>query len=100
MTTVTDDPRIVVTELPDVPTDSAFGSVLDAYAAEGFDQGYAHASRDLLAIYPLLIEQFLRNRGDLTPSVRAGIRDFSAYLQNFIGKRLTDAGFVEDGLGI
>jgi hypothetical protein len=79
--------------------DITLHSLAGAYAAEGYEQGYARGSRDLLALYPLLIEQFLHARGDVTPEIRRAVRDFGRFVEDRIGRRLDEAGFV-DGAGI
>ena len=89
---------ITVTELPDAPaSESAFNSVLEAYAGHGFDQGYARATRDLLSVYPLLVEQFLHGRKEATPQVRKLIRDFGRFVEERVGRKLEDAGFADGG---
>ena len=89
-----------VRELPDGVQDITFHSWVDSYAAEGYEHGYARGTRDLLAIYPLLIEQYLAaNHGRITPAVRAGIRAFGRFVENHVGRKLDDAGFI-DGSGI
>ena len=86
--------------LPEGVVDITFHSLADAYAAEGYEQGYARGTRDLLALYPLLIEQYLHtNHADVTPAVRQAIRAFGGFVEDRIGKRLNDAGFI-DGSGI
>ena len=104
-----EDPAITVTELPDVPTDQAFRTVLTAYAAEGYEHGYARAARDLLGLYPLLVERFLREHAsaaDVSPLVRQSVRAFGIYLADQVSRRLDEAGYddpaatVEGGLGV
>ena len=79
--------------------DTTLHSLLDVYSVQGYDQGYTRATRDLLAVYPLLIEQFLHQRSEVTPEVRRLVRDFGRFVENRVGQRLTEAGFV-DGAGI
>ena len=91
---------IAVTELPDdAVVDTTLHSLLDVYSGHGYDQGYTRATRDLLAVYPLLIEQFLHARSESTPEVRRLIRDFGRFVEERVGRRLTEAGFT-DGAGI
>ena len=90
---------ITVTELPDSFVDSTLNSLLDVYSGHGYDQGYTRATRDMLAVYPLLIEQFLHQRPQVTPEVRKLIRDFGRFVEKRVGRRLSVAGF-KDGEGI
>ena len=91
---------ITVTELPDdAVVDTTLHSLLDVYSEHGYDQGYTRATRDLLAVYPLLIEQFLHTRREATPEVRRLIRDLGRFVEERVGRKLTDAGFT-DGAGI
>lgn len=91
---------ITVTELPDdAVVDTTLHSLLDVYSEHGYDRGYTRATRDLLAVYPLLIEQFLHTRPESTPEVRTLIRDFGRFVEERVGRKLTDAGFT-DGAGI
>jgi hypothetical protein len=90
----------VVRELPEGVQDITFHSWLDSYAAEGYEHGYARGTRDLLALHPLLIEQYLAaNPGQVSPAVRAGIRSFGRFVEQHVGRKLDDAGFI-DGSGI
>ena len=100
MTRLNDARSVTVTELPDdALVDSTLHSLLDVYSDHGFDQGYNRATRDLLAIYPLLIEQFLHGRPDATPELRRVVRDFARFVEDRVDRRLSDAGFT-DGAGI
>jgi hypothetical protein len=91
---------ITVTELPeDAVVDTTLHSLLDVYSEHGYDQGYTRATRDLLAVYPLLIEQFLHTRQESTSEVRRLIRDFGRFVEERVGRQLTEAGFT-DGAGI
>ena len=91
---------ITVTELPDdAVVDTTLHSLLDVYSEHGYDQGYTRATRDLLAVYPLLIEQFLHARPESTPEIRRLIRDFGRFVEGRVGRKLHDAGFT-DGAGI
>ena len=100
MTQLHDDVSVTVTELPDDGlVDTTLHSLLDVYSEHGYDQGYTRATRDLLAVYPLLIEQFLHQRAEATPQVRKLIRDFGRFVDERIGRKLDDAGF-SDGAGI
>jgi hypothetical protein len=73
--------------------------VLHAYVSEGYEQGYARATRDLLLLYPALIEQFLLDHVETSAEVRRGIRQLGRYLHQHIGSKLDQAGFI-DGSGI
>ena len=91
-----------VRELPEGVSDITLHSWVDTFgaAAEGYEHGYARGTRDLLALYPGLIEQFLAaNHGEVTPAVRAGIRAFGRFVEDHVGRKLDDAGFI-DGSGI
>ncbi len=91
---------ITVTELPDeVRVDSAFHSVLESYSGHGYEQGYSRATRDVLSVFPLLIEQFLHKRRDATPQVRRALRDFGHFVEDRIARQCEEAGFA-DGAGI
>jgi hypothetical protein len=91
---------VTVTELPDdAVVDTTLHSLLDVYSEHGYDQGYTRATRDLLAVYPLLIEQFLHARPEATPEIRRLIRDFGRFVEERVGRKLHDAGFT-DGAGI
>jgi hypothetical protein len=88
-----EDPSITVTELPDVPADETFRSVLTAYAAEGYEHGYARGTRDLLSLYPLLIERYLHaHAASVTPAVRQAIRALGLYVEDQVSRRLDEAG--------
>jgi hypothetical protein len=96
----TDLDSITVAELPDDGVvDTTLHSLLDVYSEHGYDQGYSRATRDLLAVYPLLIEQFLHQRPEVGADVRKLLRDFGRFVEDRIGQRLTEAGFT-DGAGI
>ena len=100
MSQLQDFGSIAVTELPDDGlVDSTLHSLLDSYSEHGYDQGYTRGTRDLLALYPLLIEQFLHQRPEATSQVRRLIRDFGRFVEERVGRRLADAGFA-DGEGI
>ena len=91
---------ITVTELPDDGlVDTTLHSLLDSYSEHGYDQGYTRGTRDLLAVYPLLIEQFLHQRAEATPQVRRLVREFGRFVEERVGQKLADAGF-SDGAGI
>ena len=91
---------ITVTEPPDdAVVDTTLHSLLDVYSEHGYDQGYTRATRDLLAVYPLLIEQFLHARPESTPELRRLIRDLGRFVEERFGRKLHDAGFT-DGDGI
>jgi len=91
---------ITVEELPDSPLDATFQGILRAYTAEGYEQGYARGTRDLLSLYPLLIEQFLHAQGSLSGETVAALRRFADYVERHVGRKLDDAGYVDGGLGI
>jgi hypothetical protein len=86
--------------------DSTVTSILDAYSDHAYQHGYARATRDLLAIYPLLIEQYLVANRIESPELRRAIRGVGEYIENTVDRKLSnagfvsDAGFVKDGLGI
>ena len=86
--------------LPDGVVDITFHSQADAYAVEGYEQGYARGTRDVLAIYPLLVEQYLAtHEPQFTASARRALRAFATFVENHVSRRLDDAGFI-DGSGI
>ena len=90
-----------VRELPEGVIDITHGALADTFAAaDDFEQGYAQAARDLLALYPQLVEQYLfAHHGEITPAVRRAVRAFGRYVEQRVGRRLDDAGFI-DGSGI
>ena len=89
-----------VRELPEGVVDITFHTFADTFAAEGFEHGYAQAARDLLSVYPLLVEQYLAaHHGEVTPAVRRAVRAFGQFVEQRIGRRLDEAGFI-DGAGI
>ena len=60
----------------------------------------SRATRDLLAIYPLLVEQYLATRyAEFNPSARRALQAFAKHVQEYVSRRLDDAGFI-DGSGI
>ncbi len=86
--------------LPDGVVDITFNSLADAYAVEGYEQGYARGTRDLLALYPLLVEQYLATHyAEFNPSARRALQAFAKHVQDYVSRRLDDAGFI-DGSGI
>ena len=85
--------------LPEGVVEITYHSLVASYAAEGYEQGYARGARDLLALYPLLMDQFLRDRAGVSVEVRRAVREFGRYVQDHVGRRLDDAGFI-DGSGI
>ena len=86
--------------LPDGGVDITFNSLADAYAVEGYEQGYARGTRDLLGIYPLLVEQYLATHyAEFNPSARRALRAFARFVEDHVSRRLDDAGFI-DGSGI
>ena len=100
MTLLNDYDLAQSTEFPDDGfVDATLNRLLDVYSGHGYDQGYTRATRDLLAIYPLLIEQFLHQRREATPQVRRLVREFGRFVEDHVGRKLTDAGLV-DGAGI
>jgi len=88
----------IVTEQP--LNDAAVNSILDAYSDHAYQQGYARATRDLLAVYPLLIEQYLHANQIESPELRRAIRGVGEFIAQTIDRKLTDSGYVNDGLGI
>jgi len=79
-------------------SETSFRSLLTAYTAEGYEQGYARGTRDLLALWPLLIEQFLHARTDVSPETRQAVRAFGRYVEARVDRDLGDAGFDSPGL--
>jgi len=93
-------PAAATRGLPDGVVDITFSSLADAYAVEGYEQGYARGTRDLLAIYPLLVEQYLATHyAEFSPSARRALRAFARFVEDHVSRRLDDAGFI-DGSGI
>jgi len=97
----------VPNDLAAVPlNDATVGSILDAFSDHAYQQGYARATRDLLAVYPLLIEQYLVANNIESPGLRRAIRGLGNYIETTIDRKLAAAGFeddpnfVRDGLGI
>lgn len=80
-------------------SDQTVGRILDAYEDHAFQQGYSRATRDLLAIYPLLIEQFLHSQAIDNPELRKLIRRFGRFVEEKVDRNLSAAGFT-DGEGI
>jgi hypothetical protein len=74
--------------------------ILRAYATEGYEQGYAQGTRDLLASYAQLIELHLSGLSQLSPDIARTIRLFNQSVQAHIGRKLDEAGYVDGGLGI
>jgi hypothetical protein len=100
MTQLNDTGGMTVSELPDdALVDTTLHSLLDVYSEHGYDRGYTRATRDLLAVYPLLIEQFLHQRPEATAELRRLIRDFGRFVQDRVGRKLDEAGLA-DGAGI
>ena len=85
--------------LPEGVVDITDHSFVSSHAAEGYEQGYARGARDVLALYPLLIEQFLHARPGVAADVRRIVREFAGSVREHVGRRLNDAGFI-DGSGI
>ena len=89
-----------VRELPEGVIDITHRGLAEAHAVDDFEHGYAQGARDVLSLYPQLIEQYLAaNHGEITPAVRRAFRAFGRFVERRIGRRLDDAGFV-DGAGI
>ena len=86
--------------LPDGVIDITLNGPADGYAADGYAQGYARGTRDLLALYPLLVEQYLATHyAAFNPSARRALHAFAKHVQDYVSCRLDDAGFI-DGSGI
>jgi hypothetical protein len=86
--------------LPDGVVDITFSTLADAYTVEAYERGYARGTRDLLAIYPLLVEQYLATHyAAFNPSARRALQAFAKHVQDYVSRRLDDAGFI-DGSGI
>jgi hypothetical protein len=86
--------------LPDGVVDITLNGLAEAYAVEGYEHGYARGTRDLLAIYPLLVEQYLATHyAEFNPSARRALQAFAKHVQDYVSRRLDDAGFI-DGSGI
>jgi hypothetical protein len=81
-------------------TDATMSSLLDAYSDHAYQDGYARATRDLLAVYPLLIEQYLHRNQIESAELRRAIRGFGMFIEETVDRRLADSGFVDEGLGI
>jgi hypothetical protein len=79
--------RITVIEepLPDGEISQALEGLLAAYNSLGFEQGYARANQYLLAMLPLLIEQFDREYVGVTPRDREVLKLFGQFLQEKLG---------------
>ena len=84
--------------LPEGVVDITSGNLADGHA--GYEKGYARGTRDLLAIYPLLVEQYLAtHEAEFNPSARRALQAFAKHVQQYVRRRLDDAGFI-DGSGI
>jgi hypothetical protein len=89
------DSDILVTEQR--LNDAAVNSFLDAYSDHAYQQGYARATRDLLAVYPLLIEQYLHANQIESPELRRALRGVGEYIEQTVDRKLSDNGFANDG---
>lgn len=93
-----DSPRAGVTADASAASDVVditLHGLLGAYSAGGYEQGYARGARDLLALYPLLIEQFLYDHDHLDPETRRTIRALGRYVEDHAGRRLEEGGGVD-----
>jgi hypothetical protein len=75
--------RITVIEepLPEGEVDCAVRGILGAYNSIGFEQGYARATRYLVAMLPMLVEQFDREYVGIEQRDREILRLFGKFLE-------------------
>jgi hypothetical protein len=81
--------RITVIEepLPEGEVDCAVRGILGAYNSIGFEQGYARATRYLVAMLPMLVEQFDREYVGVTERDREILKVFGKFLEEKLGSR-------------
>ena len=74
---------ITVTEEPTVQgaVDRALTGLLGAYSTLGFEKGYARATRYLLAMFPVLIDEFDRAHVGVTERDREMLKVFGKFLE-------------------
>ena len=79
--------RITVIEepLPEGEIDRALAGILGAYNSIGFEQGYARATRYLVAMLPMLVEQFDREYVGVTERDREILKVFGKFLEEKLG---------------
>lgn len=83
--------------------DAAFPGLPAAHSSEGYAQGYARGTRDRLALYPLLIEQFVHGQHGASADVRAALRAFGRHVADRLGSTgdaaagTLSAGFIDGG---
>jgi hypothetical protein len=88
MTRERNDPITVIEEpLPEAEVDRALQGILGAYNSIGFEQGYARATRYLVAMLPMLVEQFDREYVGVTEQDREILKLFAKFLE----EKLSDA---------
>ncbi len=75
-----------------------FDGVLEAYRQEGYEAGYRRAVNDLLADFPLIAADFLRNQSSAPSELRKALRAFEEHLERAAGS--SSNHFVDGGLGI
>jgi hypothetical protein len=91
-----------------MPSDSSLSGVVDtvmgAYRADGFDAGYRRAVNDLLAEFPLVAKEFLREHECSTAELRQALRDFELRFEQHLEQAAATARpvdqYVDGGLGI
>jgi hypothetical protein len=93
----TDGDGITVTELDD--NSPARNGLRDVYREQGYQQGYTRASRDIVALLVLTVEEFIRAR-QLLPAQQALLRDFHRYADRHLEGQTSAFTYVEQGLGI
>ena len=71
------------------------------YFNHGYEAGYRQAARDLLDTLQSLGDQFINDQlASLGEDARKSLYAYEEVLARELGKMLTDAQFVEGGLGI
>ncbi len=85
---------------PDLAEVSVFGSVIEAYNQEGFEQGYRRARHDLLETLVFTAESFLDDNGNRP--LRNIVYSYIARLEAALEASQVAArqGYVDGGLGI
>jgi hypothetical protein len=77
----TDRITVVEDHLPEGEVDRALLGILGAYNSIGFEQGYGRATRYLVAMLPMLIEQFDREYVGVTERDREILKVFRKFLE-------------------
>ncbi|HEX3357452.1 MAG TPA: hypothetical protein VHS31_10815 [Tepidisphaeraceae bacterium] len=74
---------ITVTEEPTVQgaVDRALTGLLGAYSSLGFEKGYARATRYLLAMFPVLIDEFDRAHVGVSERDRELLKVFAKFVE-------------------